>query len=211
VLVDGAEALQALWPRLAAADLDLLFQEAVPGPESRIESYHVYVDGQGTIVAEFTGRKIRTFPLSCGHSTALETTDALDIRTLGRDIVRKLDLRGVAKFDFKRGPDGRLHLLEINPRFSLWHHLGAIAGVNLPALVFADLMGLPRPPGRTARVGVRWCKPWTDVRAARACGMPASAWLLWSLRCEAKSSVAWDDPMPLLRGILSKLPHRKAI
>jgi D-aspartate ligase len=211
VLVDSAEALQALWPRLAAVDLDLLVQEAVPGPESRIESYHVYVDQQGATVAEFTGRKIRTFPLSCGHSTALETTDAADVRTLGRDIARKLDLHGVAKFDFKRGPDGRLHLLEINPRFSLWHHLGAMAGVNMPALVFADLTGRPRPPGGTARAGVRWCKPWADVRAARACGMPASAWLLWTLGCEAKSAIAWDDPMPLLRGILSKLPHRKAL
>jgi predicted ATP-grasp superfamily ATP-dependent carboligase len=208
--VDDTETLRALWPRLAAVDLDLLIQEAVPGPESCIESYHVYVDQHGATVAEFTGRKIRTFPLSCGHSTALETTDAADVRILGQEITRKLDLRGVAKFDFKRDPNGKLHLLEINPRFSLWHHLGAIAGVNMPALVYADLTGSPRPAGRTARAGIRWCKPWADVRAARACGMPMSAWLLWTLRCEAKSAIAWDDPVPLLQGALAKLPHRQA-
>jgi len=124
---------------------DVLAQELVPGPETRIESYHVYVDRSGTIAGEFTGRKIRTLPATCGHSTALEISDAADVRAEGRALAEKLDLRGVAKFDFKRGPDGRLHLLEINPRFNLWHHLGAAAGVNLPAMVYADLTGLPRP------------------------------------------------------------------
>src|SRR5215470_19812901 len=48
------------------------------------------------------------------------------------DLVDALEwLTGVAKPDFKRAPDGRLLLLEINPRFNLWHHLGAVAGVNL--------------------------------------------------------------------------------
>jgi D-aspartate ligase len=194
------EQLRELWPRLAAADLNLLVQEQIPGSEARIESYHVYVDREETIVGEFTGRKIRTYPESCGHSTALEITDAGDVAALGRAIVQKLKLRGVAKLDFKRGPDGRLHLLEINPRFNLWHHLGAAAGVNLPALVYADATGLPRPNVARARTGVQWCYFPKDLPAARAGGMPISTWLLWVLRCEAKPLLTWDDPMPLLRG-----------
>lgn len=209
LLVNSVDDLQVLWPRLVGAGLDLMVQEAIPGPESCIESYHVYIDNQGATVAEFTGRKIRTYPLSCGHSTALETTDVTDVRDVGREIVRKVDLRGVAKLDFKREANGRLHLLEINPRFSLWHHLGAVAGVNMPALVHADLTGLPRPTGRNARAGVRWCKPWNDVKAARESGMPTSTWLRWALACEAKSVMSWDDPMPLLRGALSQMLYRK--
>ena len=44
--VETAAALDALWPRLQALGGSLLAQELVPGPESRIESYHVYVDQQ---------------------------------------------------------------------------------------------------------------------------------------------------------------------
>ena len=44
-----------------------------------------------------------------------------------------LGLRGVAKLDFKRTAAGELVLLEVNPRFNLWHLPGAVAGVNLPA------------------------------------------------------------------------------
>ncbi len=205
VQIETREGLRKLWPRLVDVSMDLVAQELVPGPESCIESYHVYVDRQGAIVGEFTGKKIRTYPMSYGESTALVVTNAEDVTALGRELVQKLSLRGVAKFDFKRAPDGRLHLLEVNPRFNMWHHLGAIAGVNLPAMVYADMVGLPRPAVSRPRAGVRWCRLWDDLHAARACSMPLGAWLLWALRCEAKSVMSWDDPMPLLRGALSRL------
>ena len=86
-----------------------------------------------------------------------------------------LALTGVAKLDFKRDPHGNLRLLEINPRFNLWHHAGAVAGVNIPALVYADLVGMPRPPVARAKAGVRWCRMWKDLPAARADGMPLTS------------------------------------
>lgn len=204
--VADAAALRALWPRLAAAGADFLVQEEIPGPESAIESYHVYVDRMGAIAGEFTGAKIRTWPAACGHSTALTITDAADVTALGRVLTRKLSLRGVAKFDFKRGADGRLHLLEVNPRFNLWHHLGAVAGVNLPALVYADLTGRPRPPTVPARPGTRWCTL-KDFLAARQAGLSPLRWLRFVRSCAAKSAIALDDPMPLLRGGLARLAH----
>lgn len=198
--IDTPADLDALWPHLVQAGQDLLAQELVPGPETRIESYHVYVDAGGSIVADFTGRKIRTYPEEYGHTTALTITDEADVLALGRSLTARLELTGVAKFDFKRAPDGTLHLLEVNPRFNLWHLPGALAGVNLPALVYADLLGLPRPAVRPARAGVRWCHPLVDATAARAAGVPMTEWLPWMLACEAKSAISWDDPMPFLRG-----------
>jgi predicted ATP-grasp superfamily ATP-dependent carboligase len=206
LLVETPQTLRSLWPLLAQADLNLLFQEAIPGPESRIESYHAYVDELGTVVAEFTGRKIRTLPVICGQSTALETTDAPDVRSLGRQIVQRLGLCGVSKLDFKRAPDGRLYLLEINPRFNLWHHLGAVAGVNIPALVYADLVRSPRLTGLTARAGVHWVKLWADMHSARTSEIPVATWLFWAMRCEAKSMGSWNDPMPLIRRELARVP-----
>jgi D-aspartate ligase len=205
----GAKALRVAGPaqlhaltaplRDGAEPVDLLAQELIAGPETCIESYHVYADSSGP-VAEFTGRKLRTRPAHYGHSTALEITDSDDVRRLGRRIVEQLGLRGVAKLDFKRDEAGRLWLLEVNPRFNLWHHPAARAGVNLPALVYGDLVGLPRPAAVKARAGVRWVNRDEDYRAAAEAGMPPWRWLLWALRCEAKSGVALDDPMPLLYG-----------
>ncbi|WP_395454950.1 ATP-grasp domain-containing protein [Azospirillum melinis] len=217
IRLDGHDELRALWPRLIPVGIELLAQELIPGPESRIESHHVYIDAGGAVAGEFTGRKVRTYPVDYGHSTALTITDidgeGADVAALGREIAAKIGLRGVAKFDFKRDPDGRLHLLEINPRFNLWHHLGAVAGVNLPAMVQADLTGRPRPaPAQAqsqakARPGACWCHISKDRLAARESGVPAAHWLAWVARCEAKA-ITPDDPMPFLRPKLDRLLAR---
>jgi D-aspartate ligase len=199
--VDDRERLAALWPKLAERKLEVLVQELVPGPETCVESYHAYVDRDGEIAGEFTGRKVRTLPPEFGGSTALETTDADDVRSAGRDVVRKLGFRGVLKIDYKRAPDGALRLLEVNPRFSMWHSLGAAAGVNIPALVVADLAGEPRPPAGPARPGVTWCDPAPDLSAAREHGISTARWLRWAaLSCDVTSATHWRDPMPFLRG-----------
>ena len=192
----------AVWPRLARLHSELLVQQCVPGPESAIESYHAYIDHSGAVAGEFTGRKIRTFPPDCGYSSAVEITDVPDVAELGRDVLATLRFQGVAKVDFKRDERGRLHLLEVNPRFNLWHHPAAVAGVNLPALVYADLSGSPRPPGRRPNRDVTWCAPMLDVRAAYLSGISPLAWLRWARRCRAVSGLSWDDPLPFLRGSL---------
>lgn len=200
VRIDAAEEWERFAPKLAEGGIDVLLQEYVPGGEDRVESYHVYADAEGTVRGEFTGRKLRTRPADFGISTALVTTDAADVREAGRATVERLGLRGPSKLDFKRAPDGTLRLFEVNPRFTLWAHLGARAGVNLPALMVAELSGRPFPPVARARPGVRWIEPRQDVAAVREQGGSLLRWVPFALRCEAKSGAALDDPMPILRG-----------
>ena len=205
IYVENAEALRSLWPQLCSVGLELLAQEFIPGAEGRIESYHCYVDQRGGIAGEFTGRKIRTYPVCYGHTTALEITDADDVRRNGRAIVERLALTGVAKLDFKRDPRGDLRLLEINPRFNLWHHAGAVAGVNIPALVYADLVGIAATAGHACQ-SRRPLVPDVEGSPGRARRRyAAERWLPWALDCEAKSTLSWDDPMPLLRSTLHRV------
>lgn len=198
IRVESVEELCALWPRLTTFGSGVLVQELIPGPETRIESYHVYVDAQGDVRAEFTGKKLRTKPAEFGRSTALTITDEADIKELGRRICTALRLRGVAKLDFKRDASGVLWLLEVNPRYTLWCHPAAKAGVNIPALVWSDLSQQPSHQEDTLTTGVTWCSPW-DPSAAKEEGVPFLRWLLWAQRCEARSMMDWRDPLPFLR------------
>jgi D-aspartate ligase len=207
--VAGPDAWAEIWPRLAQAGTEVLVQELVSGPESAIESYHAYVDETGAIAGEFTGRKIRTFPPRYGYSTAVEVTELPDVTRLGREVLERVGMRGVAKADFKRDERGRLHLLEINPRFNLWHYPAAIAGVNLPALVHADLTGRPRPPGRRPSRRVAWCMPLWDARAAYAAGVSPLTWLRWARGCQAMSGLSRADPLPFIRGTLASAVRRR--
>lgn len=202
IRVDSPRSLDRLWPRLAGAGVDVLAQELIAGPEDRIESYHAYIDEGGAVAGEFTGVKIRTHPREFGHSTAVRITDSPSVRKAGRFLVDLLGLRGVVKVDYKRDPSGKLHVLEVNPRFNLWHHPGAVAGVNIPALVYADLAGQPRPTILPLRAGVTWCHPWEDRWVAKASGISRVEWLSWALRCDTRFGADWNDPMPFLRGML---------
>jgi D-aspartate ligase len=197
--VDDRARLEELWPLLDATGLDFMAQELVSGDETHIVSYHVYVDTDGRIAGEFTGRKIRTYPAEFGMSCALVTTDDPPLARAGRELVERIGLSGPAKLDFKRGPGGSLHLLEVNPRFTLWAHPGALAGVNLPAIAWADLTGSPRPAVRPARPGVRWIRPRDDLAAARESGMPLRRWLPFAIGCQSNQAFAWNDPAPAIR------------
>ena len=160
------------------------------------------MDSSGATVADFTGREIRTHPIHFGHSTAVVTTDARDVRDLGRQVVSALALRGAAKVDFKRAPDDGLHLLEVNPRLSFWNHPGAIAGIHLAELMYRDLVGDAFSATGGARSGVRWLDVPPDALAARAIGMSFMTWVRWAATADARAVLAADDPIPFLRGTL---------
>jgi D-aspartate ligase len=198
VRIESKEELLEFWPRLRGLSKPAVAQQSIPGPETAVVSYHVYVDDDGQVAGEFTGRKIRTIPVEYGHTSSLTITDDPEVARLGREVCTALDLRGVAKIDFKYGPDGRLYLFEINARLTLWAHPGARAGVNLPALMYADLTGTPRPQPRRSRSCLDWVHP-KDVLAARAHGIPLTQWLSWLWRSNPVKGVwRWDDPGPLL-------------
>lgn len=61
---ENIEVLRAMWPQLRDIGLEFLAQQLIPGTEPRIESYYCYTDAQGRVAGEFTGPKIRTYPLA---------------------------------------------------------------------------------------------------------------------------------------------------
>jgi D-aspartate ligase len=200
LLVPNREAWRRLCERFAADGRDVLAQELVPGPESRIESYHAFVAADGAVLGEFTGRKVRTRPTQFGVSTALLTTDDGELREFGREAIARLGLTGPAKLDLKRDARGAIRLIEVNARFTLWAHLGAKAGVNLPGLAYAELHGARRGGLERARAGVGWCHPLQDLKTVREQGEPFARWARFAWASQARHALALDDPMPLLRG-----------
>lgn len=205
--VTTAAELERLASLLEAEDTDFVLQAAVEGGEERIHSYHAYVRPGGQVVGEFTGRKLRTAPRLYGFSTYVEITDDPEVRRLGRTVLERIGFSGVAKVDFKRDArTDRLYVLEINPRFNLWHHAGAVAGVSLPALVYRDCLepGSARPAG-AARAGVRWANSRDDWRAYEG---PIARWLAEMLTVDVDESFTLRDPLPGLDDLPGIL-HRR--
>jgi D-aspartate ligase len=199
--------LEGLLPKIEASNARFLIQASVEGGEENILSYHAYVRPSGEIVAEFTGRKIRTAPKVYGRSTYVEITDDREVRDLGRATVANLGFSGVLKIDFKRDRrDNRLYMLEINPRFNLWHHPATVAGVGIPEAVFWDCVEPETvEPMKSAKKGVRWMAPMSDARAFgeyHASGQLSRArWVFEMLTVEVNEGFQISDPMPMIADV----------
>lgn len=184
-------------------------QRYIPGDETRIVSYHAFIGDDGDLVGDFCGRKIRTIPPEFGQSTAVEIVDLPDVRAAGLRVLRAFEFSGVAKVDFKEADDGTLYLLEVNPRFSLWNHPAAVAGVNVPAAVYRYLTEGSVDPLPQAREGVRWVQVWGDRRAARDAGVGLGEWARFVANAQARRAFHLSDPGSiagaLAFGIMQKL------
>ena len=220
IAVADRQALERILPLIQSHGTDCVLQACVEGGEDRVVSYHAYVREGGQIVAEFTGAKIRTSPRVYGLSSFLTLTDDAQVRDLGRRCLYKMGFAGVVKLDFKRDHrTQQLFLLEANVRFSLWHHLGAAAGVNIPYLVYRDLIGEPVVVDRPIRprAAVRWMALRKELRAVRehrrARELSWGSWLRDVLSADIQEDLSLTDPAPNLMELATivtrRLPWRR--
>jgi D-aspartate ligase len=184
---------------------ELAFQEYVPGDDTTLWTFHGFAAPGGDVLASFVGRKIRTFPEGTGDSSYLRLAHDAKVEALGRDIAARLGLCGIFKMDFKRSSaTGRLHLLEVNARFNLWHYVGAKNGVNLPRVAYEFLLYGRRPAPAVAGTRYRWLAvryDWPAWRELAARGRLDPVRWAWSLLQTPKvyELFSWTDPAPFLR------------
>jgi D-aspartate ligase len=212
VRADTPAELNELYALLQESGFPFLVQEYIPGGDDEIYSFHTYFDENHQSLGHYVGRKIRTYPRDAGVSTYLELVHEPAVVELGTRVLESLDFVGIVKIDFKRDPrTGKFYVLELNPRFNLWNHLGAACGVNLMLLAHDYLNGVRHPVASEYRTGVRWLSLENDVLAFLREYAPAGD-LSWrgyvgSLRGpKVYDEFAWDDPLPSLVS-LATLSH----
>jgi len=128
-----------------------------------------------------------------------------ELEALGIDLVRRIPLKGPFKIDFKRDREsGQLYVLEVNARYTLWHYLGAVNGVNLPGVAYDYMVRALRPPSHArAAERYRWVSMGLDYRAYREAArhgrLSAGEWIASLAQAPRVYQVfAWRDPAPLL-------------
>jgi predicted ATP-grasp superfamily ATP-dependent carboligase len=182
-----------------------LVQEIIPGPESAITLFGAYVDAGGTARQVFTGRKLRQYPPGFGSASLVTSAPCSETRELTLEFLGKIGFRGICGAEYKRDPrDGRLKVIEINPRPTLWFQATHDAGGRIVEAAVRDLASGTAMPAVMQSSDVRWryglkdaasawfyrsdrgrfVFPEPDVSGARA--MRRASWPVF----------AWRDPLP---------------
>ncbi len=158
---------------------------------------------EGRPVASVVARRTRQWPMDFGRaSTYVETIEAPDVEDVATRLLAAMGYDGIVEVEFKRDSrDGRLKLLDVNPRVWGWHTLGGRAGVDFPYLLWRMTTGASLVETR-GRSGVRWVRALTDLPTVlgeiRAGRLSLGAYLS-SLRGPIEFAIlAADDPVPAL-------------
>ena len=125
-----------------AEPFEPMVQELVPGGDDSLYTVGSYLREDGEPLGIFSGRKLRQTPPGIGTCRVGEAVWVEEAVEAALRLLRGLAFHGLSQVEFKRDArDGRLRLMEVNPRLWQWHALATATGVDLPRIAYADLVG----------------------------------------------------------------------
>jgi carbamoyl-phosphate synthase large subunit len=117
----------------------ILLQRCVSGSELNLVGVG---DGEGGDFGLVAVKKVWLTEL--GKMWTAVTIDHGGLRAAARAFLVHYRWRGPFELECIASPDGRLHLIEINPRFPAWVYFATGVGVNLPAALVRAALGQSR-------------------------------------------------------------------
>ena len=105
----------------------------------------IYRDRNGRQLAHAVLEIIRYYPLQAGSSSMCRTIDDPELVDICMKALGEIGYVGFADFDVLRSRQGEYKIIEINPRVPASLRGAAVSGVNFPAIITADALGLPIP------------------------------------------------------------------
>ncbi len=137
--------------------------DLIPGPDSSIYAYCVYMDQYGDPVAECTIRKLRQSPPFFGIARVAELTGNIPLlREQSIELLRHIGFRGLAVLEFKKDArDDSFRFFEINGRSVVYNTLLRQANLDVAELICSDY-----GEGRMKRIETaEWPGVWIHLHA----------------------------------------------
>lgn len=169
---EGYAELESFYRGICRLDPRVTVQEWIEGGEESLQIFGSVCDAGSQIIASFTARKRLQYPPLAGTGIVVEAIPLRDLEEPSRRLLERLRFRGISEIEYKRDArNGRLYLIEINPRHWDQHGLGAAAGVNLSEALYRDATGQPRREMRQTDGSVLWIAEAEYARHLARCAL----------------------------------------
>lgn len=157
------EAHKAFYKIQAKWGLPIITQEFINGTELNIAALG---DGTGKTISVIPMRKL--YITDKGKAWAGITIEGDSYIELAKQFVSATKWRGGCELEIMQSSDGKLYIMEVNPRFPAWIYLTAAAGQNQPASLVKMAMGQKIEPFTHYEIGKIFIRyAWdliTDIR-----------------------------------------------
>jgi D-aspartate ligase len=205
--INNQEDLRMVYSRVSSIinPSEIIIQDFIPGGPKNLYSFCPFFKN-GKIITGIAGRRARQHPMDFGHaSTYVEVVDIPGLKNLAEKFLSLINYYGIAEVEFMQDPrDNQFKLIEVNPRVWGWHTIAIAAGIDLPYLLYQDMIGEGiEVPLSTKQV--KWIRLTTDVPTVFleiAKGKMKMSEYLASMKGEKVHAVlSVDDPLPFLAEI----------
>lgn len=189
---------------------EIILQEYIPGGGETQFSYCAFVGRDGPVATMLARRARQRPPEFARSSTYVETIEMPALEEPSRRLLAEIGYYGLVELEYKLDQrDGRLKLLDFNPRTWGYHSIGGRAGVDFPYLLFRDQLKRAVTPCR-ARLGVSWVRMTTDLPTSLGeivrGRLGLRAYVRSIGRIDSEAVFERDDPLPAVAE-LALLPH----
>jgi predicted ATP-grasp superfamily ATP-dependent carboligase len=186
------------------ANADFVVTEALIDAATRYFAVGFARRADGALAA-FATEKVRPPVDRCRGASYVETCEFPEAIDVARRVAERLEFVGMGELEIAYR-DGKLNLVELNPRPWLQYGMGPALGVS--TLAFLALGEAPSEARRkvtwiSVASDAFWCLSRTDGLVWNA-GLPLRRFIAQVLGADCRPLWDWRDPLPFVRSLLSR-------
>lgn len=147
-------------------EVETIVQSLIIGPDENHFKYCAYRNRKGEIKAEFMLQKLIQFPIGFGIGAATKSVYDEQLLSQGRRLFESINYLGVGSAEFKLDErDGKLKLIELNPRYWQQNFQATACGVNFPMRQYLDSSVSNESDDSIYEIGTIWMNRLIVARA----------------------------------------------
>ena len=129
------------------ANPQLVLQDIIQGPDTSKRVYLACYDKSSRRIANALFKELRCVPFGFGPASVTEPVEDLEADEVCNEFLKKIGYIGICEIEVKRDSrDGKVKLIEANPRLSGGGDAAPYAGVDLCWIHYLDIIGQPVEP-----------------------------------------------------------------
>ena len=155
-LVNDQSQLDKIINIVLSKNVDCLIQEVIVGPDDNNYKGCVYI-AKNKKIFFFSLQKIHHNPIHYGIGSLVVSKKIPGLEELTKKLFCSIDYQGVGSAEFKIDDrDGKIKLIEINPRYWQQNSLAEICGINFPLIDYLDSLNIQIDFENKFQEGVKW-------------------------------------------------------